>query len=270
MQKPSHVTTVVVSRYRAGERHAPHEHEIGNVSLVLSGTLEEQVGNRSECAGPLSVVVKPAGTRHSDRFGNAGATLAQIRLDVELAGTMEDGKPSAADWRWLHDGRVARAFLRLVRRVRSSDAPAPDECDSDVVDLLATLQAPGAATGVAPRWLAVVRECVDETWDRPPSVRALAREVGVHPVYLAREFRRWYGSSITDRVRRHRVRAAAALLAGTRVSISHVALASGFTDQSHLTRVFAAELGTTPGRFRALAGVAERLHSFNTESSPTS
>jgi AraC family transcriptional regulator len=256
MQKPSHVSTVVVSRYHPGERHAPHEHEIGNVSLVLSGTLEEQVGSRSENAGPLSVVVKPAGTRHADRFGVGGATLAQIRLDVELTGTMEDGKPSAADWRWLHDGRAARAFLRLVKRVRSADAPPPDERDSDVVELLATLHESAPGAGAAPRWLSVVRECVDETWDAPPSVRALAREVGVHPVYLAREFRRWFGSSITDRVRRHRVRAAAGLLAGSKVSISHIALAAGFTDQSHLTRVFAAELGTTPGRFRALAGVA--------------
>jgi AraC family transcriptional regulator len=257
MHEPSHVSNVVVSRYRPDERHAPHEHETANVSLVLSGTLEEQVGARTEYAGPLSVVVKPAGTRHADRFGSGGATLAQIRLDADLTGALEDGRPSIADWRWLHDGRVARAFLRLVRRVRASGAPAPEERASAIIELLALLEEPLRETSAqAPRWLAVVRECVDETWDSPPPVRLLAREAGVHPVYLAREFRRWFGSSITDRVRRHRVRAAAQLLAGTNDAISHVALATGFTDQSHLTRVFVAELGTTPGRFRTLAEVA--------------
>jgi AraC family transcriptional regulator len=257
MHEPSHVSNVVVSRYRPGERHEPHEHEIGNVSLVLSGSLEEQVGSRTEYAGPLSVVVKPAGTRHADRFGADGATLAQIRLDVELTGTMEDGRTSIADWRWIHDGRVARAFLRLVRRAHGTDAPPTNDGDSAIVELLATLQEQLRTNDApAPRWLAIIRECVDETWDSPTPVRLLAREAGVHPVYLAREFRRWFGCSITDRVRRHRVRAAAQLLAGTRDAISTVALTTGFTDQSHLTRVFVAELGTTPGRFRALAGVA--------------
>ncbi|MNW16127.1 Transcriptional activator NphR [compost metagenome] len=48
----------------------------------------------------------------------------------------------------------------------------------------------------------------------------------------------------------HRIERACALLAQADLSIAAVALACGFSDQSHLTRVFAQALGTTPGMWR--------------------
>jgi AraC-like DNA-binding protein len=47
-----------------------------------------------------------------------------------------------------------------------------------------------------------------------------------------------------------RVRAARRLLARGE-SVAHAAFACGFSDQSHLTRLFKAHAGLTPGRFRA-------------------
>jgi len=54
--------------------------------------------------------------------------------------------------------------------------------------------------------------------------------------------------------RRVRVREAADLLASTDAPLTHVALAAGFADPSHLCRVFKAETGLTPHAYRLLAG----------------
>ena len=40
------------------------------------------------------------------------------------------------------------------------------------------------------------------------------------------------------------------MLTRTGAALSDIALACGFADQSHLNRVFKAQVGTTPGRFR--------------------
>jgi AraC family transcriptional regulator len=40
------------------------------------------------------------------------------------------------------------------------------------------------------------------------------------------------------------------LLAGTDLSLSEIAFATGFSDQSHLTRHFRQMIGMTPGQFR--------------------
>jgi AraC family transcriptional regulator len=56
-----------------------------------------------------------------------------------------------------------------------------------------------------------------------------------------------------------RVREAMRLLAEGRLSLAEVAQATGFADQSHLTRSFRRLADTTPGRYRAHARGAARL-----------
>src|SRR5262249_21388023 len=82
----------------------------------------------------------------------------------------------------------------------------------------------------------------------------LAADVGVEPPYLARAFRQQTGCTMSEYRRRLWVHKAAHLLTSTDMSLSQVALAAGFADQSHLCRVFKAQLGITPQAYRLLAG----------------
>jgi AraC family transcriptional regulator len=56
---------------------------------------------------------------------------------------------------------------------------------------------------------------------------------------------------VGDFVRRQQILAAVHLLLNSGLSISQVALAAGFTDESHLCRRVRRSLGTTPGRIRS-------------------
>jgi len=47
-----------------------------------------------------------------------------------------------------------------------------------------------------------------------------------------------------------RVEHAKAMMASTRLRLADIALASGFTDQSHLTRFFRRLVGSSPARWR--------------------
>jgi AraC family transcriptional regulator len=48
----------------------------------------------------------------------------------------------------------------------------------------------------------------------------------------------------------HRVKRAKDLLRGTKRPIADIAVACGFADQSHLTRVFSKAFGISPGAWR--------------------
>ncbi len=87
--------------------------------------------------------------------------------------------------------------------------------------------------------------------DRPLTLREIAREVGVHPVYLSRGFRASTGIGLADARRRARVGRAIAFLASGRPPVD-VALDCGFADQSHLTKAVRRVSGTTPALWRAL------------------
>ncbi|WCM29846.1 AraC family transcriptional regulator [Sphingomonas sp. QA11] len=70
--------------------------------------------------------------------------------------------------------------------------------------------------------------------------------------YFSRAFRMTLGISPHKWLMNQRVRCARDLLAGTEMTLPQIALACGFTDQSHLTRVFVRKEGHTPGRWRRI------------------
>ena len=72
----------------------------------------------------------------------------------------------------------------------------------------------------------------------------------VEPTRLLRGFRRFLETTPADYLRQLRVDQARRLLAETERPIADIALETGFTDQSHLTRVFRRLLGETPAASR--------------------
>jgi AraC-like DNA-binding protein len=83
------------------------------------------------------------------------------------------------------------------------------------------------------------------------SLAQLADEAGVSMFHACRVFRRATGAGLHDFRRELRLRHALALLVDGDAPIADVALASGFSSQSHLTNRFRERFGVTPARMRA-------------------
>jgi AraC family transcriptional regulator len=82
------------------------------------------------------------------------------------------------------------------------------------------------------------------------SLETLAQQTGFSPYYFARMFRQATGESPHQFVLHQRIERAKHLLKESNVSIAHIALESGFANQSHLTQVFKRHLGLTPRTYR--------------------
>jgi AraC family transcriptional regulator len=72
----------------------------------------------------------------------------------------------------------------------------------------------------------------------------------VHPVHLARAFRRTERLTPGEYLQRLRVRAACRKLREAEYPLAAIAMECGFADQSHLTRIFRKFTKTTPEQFR--------------------
>ncbi len=247
--------TFQADRYPGGIRHPPHRHDELQLSLVMSGRVAETVGSVTEFAGALSVVAKDAGVVHADAFGNQGARVARLTLPSGTIGALV-GEPSRSPgWRWMHDARVARPFLRLVHRA-TTGARAFGADDPDLLDLLVSFTARAAPSprGRPPAWLEEAMRDLRASWHPGLRVTDVAARAGVHPVYLARSVRRWFGTGVGEELRRLRFRSAAAAVAEVSGTLSSVAHGGGFADEPHLCREFRRAVGMTPGRYRALVG----------------
>ena len=78
------------------------------------------------------------------------------------------------------------------------------------------------------------------------SLQVLAEQVGLHPSYLIRVFHAHVGLPPHAYLTQIRVQRAKSLLL-QEMSLTQVALETGFADQSHLTRHFRHLVGVTPG-----------------------
>lgn len=85
-------------------------------------------------------------------------------------------------------------------------------------------------------------------------LETLARCLELTPCLFARRFRQSFGQPPYAYVIGRRIERAGRYLAGTDLPIKAIAAACGFTDQAHLTRLFARTRGTTPAAFRRQAG----------------
>jgi AraC family transcriptional regulator len=108
--------------------------------------------------------------------------------------------------------------------------------------------------GARPDWLGRVEALLHDRADQPMDIAGIAAEVDLHPVYMARVFRRHNGCSPGEYLRRLRVNRACRLLSDTDESLAAIAYGTGYSDQSHFTRHFKRAMGVTPGEFREIIG----------------
>src|SRR5262249_7883642 len=103
----------------------------------------------------------------------------------------------------------------------------------------------------APRWLSRARDLLEARPAARLTLAEIAAAVDVHPVHLARAFRRRYGCSVGAYPRPLRLDLAARALSSGDAPVSEIALAAGFSDQSHFSRTFKRTTGLTPAEFRS-------------------
>ena len=103
-----------------------------------------------------------------------------------------------------------------------------------------------------PSWLKRARNLLNDQFHRGPSLAEIAAAVDVHPVHFASTFRKHFGSSVGEYLRRLRVEFACRRLATSGEPLAEIAVTAGFADQSHLARQFKRAYGTSPGQWRAL------------------
>ncbi len=90
--------------------------------------------------------------------------------------------------------------------------------------------------------------------ENPPTLEAMARQVGINTTKLKQGFREVFGTTAYALLREERLRKADGLLREDRMSITEIAHHLGFSDTSHFIREFSKHYGTTPGRFSRSCG----------------
>ncbi|HYG18411.1 MAG TPA: chromate resistance protein ChrB domain-containing protein [Ohtaekwangia sp.] len=104
-----------------------------------------------------------------------------------------------------------------------------------------------------PGWAKELKEIIQDQIDTNLSLRlkAVSQSLNVHPAYLSREFSKYFGDlSFGDYIRKLRIEKAIQLLQDPANPLAEIAYLTGFSDQSHFTRIFKKHTGKSPAAFR--------------------
>ena len=232
-----------------------HSHADASINFVISGQVRETVGNiahhREYDCRAGSLLYKATDEHHANVYGSKGARClivqpsAQTLESLASAGYHADGDPFPLD------PRPAQIVGQIYAEVRQGDDLSPLGIEAAALTLVALLSRRPQRRGT-PAWLMRATEYLSDNGRRPVRLREVAVALGVDPTELSRTFRRVYGMTPSDFVRRRRTRWAAARLSDGEDRLSAIALCAGFVDQSHFARTFRAHYGLTPNRYRAL------------------
>lgn len=247
--------TLAETGYAPGFEVPPHDHAHPFFCLGLAGTFSERFEGRSWTARPTTVFYHPRGARHSERFGARGGRLFNVQLGGDWLARLGafDVRPPDRQVD-ATGGRLTWIATSLYREFRRDDTASDLAIDGLAVALLAQVvrHAAGRVAGRRPAWLDRVEQLLQDRFDQPMDIAGIAAHVDIHPVHLARVFRRHHDCSPAEYLRRIRIRRACQLLADGEKALSAIAFATGYADQSHFTRNFRRALGVTPGEYRRL------------------
>jgi AraC-like DNA-binding protein len=103
-----------------------------------------------------------------------------------------------------------------------------------------------------PDWAKELKEIIQDQIDTNLNLNLteISQTLQVHPAYLSREFSRYFDDlSFGDYIRKLRIEKAIQLLS-TKQSLTEIAYLTGFSDQSHFTRIFRKHTGQSPSVYR--------------------
>jgi AraC family transcriptional regulator len=223
-----------------------HTHQDAHIVLVTGGDYISSARGEPDDEAPL--IYNPPGTTHRDCFHRGLGSFLAISIPVGLAIEIVRSDMAA------HlTGRMRRCLARSILR-ESASGGEEMILDALCLELLAAIGAADDAFRLPPPWLGRAYELLNDRFTEELHIGEIARAIGVHPVHLARAYRRHYRSTPGDHLRARRLERAASLLTATAAALADVAIQAGFSDQSHMTRSFGQVFGVTPARYRRLVG----------------
>jgi AraC family transcriptional regulator len=220
----------------------PHTHENAHFLFV-----------KKQLCSSSATIYYPAGTTHSDHFYTAGE-----RRFLTVSLRPETNKKLLEEINFIDYSVVFNSLeISWLGGRISRELQSPDTLSSIVLDGMANELLVYSARGLdnsekAPAWLKSAHELIKDCCTGSITIAEIATTVGVHPLHLARTFRRFFNCSPGEFLRKCRIESASHLLLNSKEPLAGVALLSGFADQSQFTRSFKRATGITPAKFREI------------------
>ncbi|WP_431476536.1 AraC family transcriptional regulator [Massilia eburnea] len=250
------------ARIQAVEAHSSqsfsrHTHEQFGIGLLMQGGSKSFSSCGMVEAGPGDVItVNPNEVHDGAPLGDGGRSWKMLYLEPGFAADLlreADVGAGGASLEFrapvLQDACLAVGFMRAYTAATSALPAARLAAEHHLLDLMArTLLRRRAAPAPTPAPTAVAQSMMEDDPLSDWSLSELADACSLSRFQLVRSFSRNTGFTPHAYLLHRRILLARRLIA-CGMALAEAAAASGFADQSHMTRVFTRKYGVAPGAF---------------------
>jgi AraC family transcriptional regulator len=260
----------LLERHRHGPYRADdHEHPTYFLCLHLSEPApllwRTNGTSGSKVVGPGSLVLLSRGTHDSVSFPKPVERILftlEPRVFQHALQEHHTGRDVELVDQWGVQDRQIEYILRALEADLDAGSPAGKLFGQSLTNALAVhLQRRYSVTppktmnlrgGLPSARLKRVQEYIEANLDQEVALSQLAATAGMSSHYFAELFKQSVGLSPHQYVLRRRIQRARKLLHDSNMRILEAGVRSGFSDQSHFTKIFRRMVGVTPTEYRSM------------------
>lgn len=190
----------------------------------------------------LAMIVRGADTDRHDIAGQAAGLWA---ISAGLAYTTPDDHELLQKGMMIYDALYS--WAKHLQKVKHTQNPV----DNIFIDVYNKFIKQKSARKKTPDWVMELKQIIQDQVDSNLSLTEISRNLDINPTYLSRQFAKHFDNlSFGEYIRKLRIEKAIALMKEEKYTLTAIAYLTGFSDQSHFTRIFKMHTGKNPSAYK--------------------
>jgi hypothetical protein len=190
----------------------------------------------------LAVIVRGADT---DRHDLASQSSGLWAISAGLSYNIKD------DHELLQKGFMIYDALYTWARYLQKEKHTQNPVDNVFIEIYSKFLKERAAKKKTPAWVNELKKIIQDQVDTNLTLTDISKSLEINPSYLSREFSKHFDDlSFGEYIRKLRIDKAIELISQNKYSLTEIAYLTGFSDQSHFTRIFKQHTGKSPSTYK--------------------
>jgi AraC-like DNA-binding protein len=190
----------------------------------------------------LAVIVRGADTDRHDLANQASGLWV---ISAGLAYNVKD------DYELLRKGMMLYDALYTWAKHLQSERHTHNPVDHVFIEVYDKFIKQKSAQKKTPDWVKELKQIIHDQIDTNLSLTEISKSLDINPSYLSREFSKHFDNlSFGEYTRKLRIQKAIELMEQHKYSLAEIAYLTGFSDQSHFTRIFKQHTGESPSAYK--------------------
>jgi AraC-like DNA-binding protein len=190
----------------------------------------------------VAMIVRGADTDRHDIASQASGLWA---ISAGLSYNIKD------DYELLKKGMMLYDALYSWAKHLQKEKHTQNPVDHVFIDVYNKFIKQKSAQKKTPDWVKELKQIIQDQIDTNLNLTEISKSLDINPSYLSREFSRHFNNlSFGEYIRKLRIEKAIELISENKYTLTQIAYLTGFSDQSHFTRIFKQHTSKSPSAYK--------------------